>query len=262
MEMQQCYDTIVVDDERPVRVFTRYVLEKFRHVFNIVAEASSGEEAVEKINAHQPHVVFLDVRMPCMNGFQVLEKLNCTPVIVFLTAYDNYAVKAFDENSIDYLLKPLQEDRLLKTIEKINHYHKSERPTISPRKLRQFQDAEYGQPELTALNRTITVKYGNKILLLPFEEVVALQSRDKYTFIKMLDGKEYLDNRTLTELENILPHNFMRIQKGAIINTAQVLKLNKHINNRFHFHLKDTASTVLLSGHTYVQKIRDWLENA
>lgn len=252
--MQPIYKTIIVDDERPVRVLTKHVLQQFSNVFNIIDEASNGTEAIKKIDSLRPDVIFLDIQMPDFTGFQVLEKVTHKPLVVFLTAYDSYAVKAFDANGIDYLLKPLEEDRLEKTIAKINQYFATNTTTNIDYELLANLVQHKIMPQ--SVLSSISVKQGNKILLLNVHEIAALESKEKYTAIKTLDGKEYLDSNTLSIWEGKLPSNFLRIQKGSIVNTDHVLEIQKHFNNRFQFVLKDKPKTVVLSGTSYVDNIR------
>jgi two-component system LytT family response regulator len=254
------YKTILVDDERPVRVFTRHVLQQYADIFTVVAEAENGRSAVEQINRLQPDLVFLDIQLPDMDGFGVLEGLNHKPMIIFLTAYDHYAIRAFEASGIDYLLKPLMPERLEDSIRKLEHQYATwlaGKAGIDYERLRNWVN-KAAAPEM--LNRSITVKQGNKMILLALDDIVALHSKEKYTAIKTKDGRGYLENKSLTELDSLLPEHFLRIQKGAIINTRHILEIRKHFNNRFYFYLTDQACSILLSGHTYAGTIRERLQ--
>jgi two-component system LytT family response regulator len=257
--MQVRYKTIVVDDERPVRNYTKHILAQFPEVFEVVAEAGSGQEAVQVIQLHQPDLVFLDIQMPDLTGFQVLQQLSRPPMVVFLTAYDHFAVKAFEENGLDYLLKPLEESRLKKTIVRINEYHAGVQARIATINFGQLEALLQASLMPQQKASTITVKQGNKILLLDLADVVALISTEKYTAIKTVDGKSFLDAKTLTAFEQELPNDFLRVQKGAIINTRHIREIQKHFNNRYNIFLKDKEATMVLTGHTYAAVVRDKL---
>ena len=114
------YTTLIIDDEPPARARLHKLLESFPETFRVVDEAKNGTEAVEKINQLQPDVIFLDIEMPGLNGFELLERLEKIPIVIFCTAFDQYSLKAFETNSIDYLLKPVRLERLQQTVEKLD----------------------------------------------------------------------------------------------------------------------------------------------
>jgi two-component system, LytTR family, response regulator len=250
--MNKPYRTLIADDERPVRTYTKHILKQYEEVFHIIGEAADGEEAIEKINTLQPDIVFLDIQMPGITGLELIQHLHHQPIIIFLTAYDHYALQAFDANGIDYLLKPLDAARLQQTIEKLNKLQ--QQPAIDLQLLQTLLKT----PASKTIN-SITLKQGSKYILVPVTEVAAFESKEKYTNIKTIDGNSYLDNDTLTAWEEKLPDNFLRIQKGAIINTKEVFEIHKHFNNRFQFVMKDKHKTTILSGTSYVNAIREKL---
>ncbi|MBL7710978.1 MAG: response regulator transcription factor [Chitinophagaceae bacterium] len=257
--MSKAYKTILVEDERPVRVFTRHVLQQYGDVFDLVAEADTGKTAIELINRLQPELIFLDIQLPDMDGFGVLEQLQHKPMVIFLTAFDHYAIEAFEANGVDYLLKPLLGERLERSIRKLALQYPlwlAGKAGIDHERLRLWI-SEAAAPQ--RLIKSMTVKQGNKMLLLALDDIIAFQSKEKYTAIRTKDGREFLDNKSLTELSGLLPAHFLRIQKGAIVNTHHILQIRKHFNRRFYFYLDDKAGTVLLSGHTYATAIRDTL---
>ncbi|HTN17536.1 MAG TPA: LytTR family DNA-binding domain-containing protein, partial [Chitinophagaceae bacterium] len=241
------------------RVFTRHVLQQYADVFELVAEADTGKTAIEQINRLQPELIFLDIQMPDMDGFGVLEQLQHKPMVIFLTAYHHYAIKAFEANGVDYLLKPLLGERLEHSIRKLELQYPmwlAGKEGIDHERLRHWV-SEAAAPD--RLNRSMTVKQGNKMILLALDEIVAFQSKEKYTAIKTKDGREFLDNKSLAELAGLLPDHFLRIQKSVIVNTHHILQTRKHFNRRFYFYLDDKANTVVLSGHTYAGVIHDTL---
>ena len=120
--MNQPFRAIVIDDEPAARRLIKNLLDEYNHVVNIIDEAGNGREAVAKIEELKPDLIFLDIQMPDFTGFEVIEKLSYRPNIIFTTAYEQYAIKAFETFSIDYLLKPIKEDRLQQSIEKLKQF--------------------------------------------------------------------------------------------------------------------------------------------
>jgi two-component system, LytTR family, response regulator len=258
--MSRVFKTILIDDERPVRLFTKHVLQDFANTFQIVAEAANGTEAVEKIDTLQPDLIFLDIQMPDYTGFEVLQKVTHKPIVIFLTAYDHFAVKAFEENGLDYLMKPISPERLQKTIDKLSLYPTASTANLTPSSssldFEKLQALIQSSLQTTHKAKTITVKQGNKILLLDVEQIAAFIAEEKYTAVKTMDGKSFLENKTLTAFEAELPDHFLRVQKGAIVNTLQIKEIQKHFNGRYHISLKDKMNTVVLSGQTYAEEVR------
>src|SRR6185436_2793653 len=126
--MSQLFKTIVIDDEPAARRLMKNLLQEHSDVVEIIDEASNGKEALEKIEQLRPDLIFLDIQMPDLTGFEVIEKLQHKPNIIFTTAYEQYAIKAFETFSIDYLLKPIKEERLNQSIQKLKQFGKSESP--------------------------------------------------------------------------------------------------------------------------------------
>lgn len=248
--MKNKFSTIIVDDERLVRVYTKNILEGFDQL-EIIGEADNGNSAIEIINSLKPDIVFLDIQMPDINGFEVLKQLLHKPHIVFATAYDEYAVRAFEENGIDYLLKPIEKERVAKTILKIEDLQK---PLDVDLNL--LQDLILPKSK----SKTLTVKLGCKLILLKYENIVWFNAKEKYVSINTIEGKEYLTELTVNELEAKLPSNFIRIQRGIVLNMDFIKDIQKHFNNRFIFTMNDKCATNLQSGTSYVNSIRAILD--
>lgn len=141
--MNQVHTTLIIDDEPPARARLQKLLEHFSETFRVVDEAKNGIEAVEKINQLQPDVIFLDIEMPGLNGFELLERLDKIPIVIFCTAFDQYSLKAFETNSIDYLLKPVRLERLQQTVEKLSSFKNNLSSTAIMSVLKEF----YSQKE-------------------------------------------------------------------------------------------------------------------
>lgn len=241
----------MVDDEPAARRLMKNLLQEHKNVIDIIAEASNGHEAVQKIEELQPDVVFLDIQMPDLTGFEVLDQLEKKPTVIFTTAYEQYAIKAFETYSIDYLLKPIKEERLKQTIEKLKQFGKLD-VAIDISGLQELIRQIQAPKKATALS----IKTGDRIILLRFEDIVYLEAEDKYVFIFTKDGLKHLTDQSLTLLEEKLPEQFYRIQKSYIINKDRIKEMHKHFNGRFLFIMDDKSSTRLTSGRTYYENVK------
>ncbi|CAG4989256.1 Transcriptional regulatory protein BtsR [Dyadobacter sp. CECT 9275] len=254
--------TILIDDEPLALSRLRRLLEKHTDTFEIVAEARNGAEGLVEIDRHNPRIIFLDIEMPLLNGFEMLAKLTKMPLVVFSTAYDQYAIRAFEENSVDYLLKPVENDRLLKTIEKIRNLIQSGQQNhsmLNPYSENLFRLLEEMKPKKEIFS--LSVKSGDRILLIPLTEITHFEAEEKYVFLNTLDGQKYLLNYTLTALEEKLPKHYLRISRAGIVNTHHIKEIQKHFNGKFVVLMRDRRASQLTSGSTYTDAIRHLLDN-
>jgi two-component system LytT family response regulator len=249
--MNPLFRAIVIDDEPAARRLMKNLLQEHSSVVQVIAEAGNGREAIQKIEELSPDLIFLDIQMPDLTGFEVLEKLSCKPTIIFTTAYEQYAIKAFESFSIDYLLKPIKEERLNQSIEKLKvlgRFNNSIDIASLQEVIKQFQ----APPKTTAL----TIKSGDRIILLRFENITYLEADDKYVSVFTSDGQKYLTDQSLSTLTEKLPSQFYRIQKSYIINKDKVKEMHRHFNGRYLFIMEDKRSTRLTSGRTYHDEIK------
>lgn len=206
---------LVVDDEDLARIALRRVLEPERDI-EIVGEAANGLEAIEKIGELRPDLVLLDIEMPGFDGFEVVQQLNDPPAIVFVTAYDEYAVRAFEANAIDYLLKPVQPERLARALERVRQ---------------RMRSSEHGgrvkevARERSGPVRRIAARRGKRIVIVPLREVIRVEIEDKLVFAVTAHDR-LLVEKTISELEAILePSGFLRISRGELVNLEMVKEL-------------------------------------
>ena len=197
------YTTIIVDDEAIARQRMVKILATFAGVFNIIAEASNGIEGAELINELQPDLVFLDIQMPGKTGFEMLECLTHLPQIVFCTAYEEYALEAFNTMALDYLIKPIEKQRLELTIDKLAQ-------NAAPQTQLQVQTLLDMVRQTTATKKlkSIPHKIGDRVLLIKVEDITYLSANDKYVAFYTRNGKEYLTEMSLKKLCERLPDNF------------------------------------------------------
>jgi len=249
--MNQVFRTIVIDDEPAARRLMKNLLQEHSEIIQVIDEAGNGVEAIQKIEALKPDLIFLDIQMPDLTGFEVIEKLTQKPNIIFTTAYEQYAIKAFETFSIDYLLKPIKEERLHQSIGKLKQFGKSDSP-INILGLQQIIQQFKAPQKATAL----PIKTGDRIILLRYENIAFLEAQDKYVFVFTHDGHKHLTDQSLTVLSEKLPPQFHRIHKSYIINKDRVREMHRHFNSRYLFMMDDKAGTRITSGRTYHDSIR------
>lgn len=218
---------LLVDDERLARAELTRLLEKFPEI-EIVGEASNGEEAIEKIEELNPDLVFLDIQMPAMTGFEVLEHLHIVPQIIFVTAYDEYALKAFEVNALDYVLKPIELPRLEKAIEKVKTSHKE---------LLQEKTQSQDDKPLT-YDSQIFIKDGEKCWFVKLDKVRMFESEGNYVRLYFEDQKPMI-LKSLNNLEKRLNDaEFFRISRKYIINLTWIDKVEAWFNGGLRVSLK------------------------
>lgn len=249
--MSQVFKAIVIDDEPAARRIMKSLLSAYADTVSVIEEAGNGREAIEKIEALKPDLIFLDIQMPDLTGFEVIERLTHKPNIIFTTAYEQYAIKAFETFSIDYLLKPVREERLAQSIQKLKSFGRiSNTIDVSGLQeiIRQFQAPQ----KATAL----PIKTGDRIILLRYESIAYMEAQDKYVYIFTVDGTKYLTDNSLAALSEKLPQQFYRIQKSYIINKDRIREMHRHFNGRYLFVMDDKVGSRLTSSRTYHDLIR------
>jgi two-component system LytT family response regulator len=241
---------VVVDDEDLARRRLLKLLLKYGEEVEVVGEAANGEEAVALISSLRPDVVFLDVQMPGCDGFEVVRRLQEKPFIVFATAYNEYALKAFEENSVDYLLKPVEQKRLDRTLEKLRRFVGTSSLSVNENIERML--SRLASPPLQRLK----VSLGDKIYLIDLPDIVYFESRDKYTYLHTTD-REYMIDETIADLEVKLDKStFVRIHRSYIVNVKFIRELVRWFAGRYKVRLKDKSETELIATRSYADQIR------
>lgn len=218
--------TLLVDDEDLARAVVREHLAPHPEI-EIVGECGNGFDAVKLVAELQPDLVFLDIQMPKLDGFEVLELIDHQPAVVFVTAYDEYALRAFEVHAVDYLLKPFRKERfdeaLLRVLHRVREGTKSSRePQPSYREL-----AESARPAGTFLER-IVVRDGAKLHVIPVNKVDYISAEDDYVAIHVGE-KEFLKQQTLSALETSLdPKNFIRIHRSSMVNLQKIVRIEPY----------------------------------
>jgi len=217
---------LIVDDEPLARERIREMLKKQTGI-ELIAEAENGGEAVKSIKTHQPDIVFLDIQMPDMDGFQVLETLgarvlNRIPAIIFVTAYDQHALRAFEFHALDYLLKPFDRERFAETFRRARAQIKNQTENDSNQRILNLLEQINSPPEYL---EWLTVKKDERIRLFKTEDVQWIEAQGNYVLLKFAENSELL-RETMDGIETQLnPHLFLRIHRSAIINVNFIKEL-------------------------------------
>ncbi len=212
---------ILIDDEPLARQIIREFLQAFPQI-EILAECENGKQAVAAINHHKPDLIFLDVQMPVLTGFEVLERLEHIPALIFSTAYDEFAIRAFEVNAVDYLLKPYDRQRFVTAVQRALERRTGASAELE-RLLRLLQHAQ--KPE--AVPERLLVRQGERIIPVELKDIEWLEAADDYTIIHAGNNKP-LSTLGLGELEKRLPpSHFKRVHRSAIINLKRIKHLEK-----------------------------------
>ncbi|HET6768308.1 MAG TPA: LytTR family DNA-binding domain-containing protein [Chitinophagaceae bacterium] len=213
---------IIIDDERHSCDVLKMLLGKCCQQVHVTAICYSGEEGLRKINELQPQLVFLDIEMPHMNGFQLLEQLsNITFEIIFTTSYDQYAITAFKFSALDYLLKPVDREELEKAVQKVS---KKINPPVSQQLEILLQ--KINQPTIAVQRIALPTMQGLEFV--PVESIISCSSSNNYTEFFLKDKKKLLVSRTLKEVEDMLAdHSFIRVHNSHIVNLNAITRYVK-----------------------------------
>lgn len=245
--------TVIVDDERPARRNLAFLLQAEPDI-ELVAECANGLEAIRAVNEHRPDLMFLDIQMPQVTGFDVLRRLDDAhmPTVIFVTAYDAFAVQAFEVNALDYLLKPFDDARFRQALDRARtriRGHRQEEDVTLMRRLLTRLEAGAAQashapvPKPEPLTRFM-VKSGERLFFLAVADVAWLSSAGNYVALHS-GGKEYLVRGTLTETASRLGEPFVRISRTHIINVDAVEAFEPQFNGEYLAVMNDGEKLLL-----------------
>lgn len=210
---------IIIDDEPLAREVIKEYLAGTASI-EVAAECGDGFEAVKAIAQHQPDLIFLDIQMPKISGFELLELLDAPPSVIFTTAFDEYAIRAFEANAVDYLLKPFARDRFDKAIQKFMQQAGSPARDLSPL-------IESAAEHATQQHR-IVVKVNNAIKIIPLQDIHFLEAADDYVKIHTADSY-FLKNKTMQYFEKTLPpQQFVRVHRSYMVNISFITRLDPY----------------------------------
>ena len=237
---------LIADDEPLLRFHLQKLLEDIWPEIDRFFTAANGTEAWQQIEQHRPSAVFLDIKMPGMSGIEVAARMQAAGItgecgLVFLTAYDEYAVNAFEREALDYVLKPVDEQRLEKTVARLQSRLSA---------LESDAGADAGAPDLSALQqwlgqqttpwlKWVNAQHGDDIHVLDVAQVLLFRAEDKYTTVVTADG-EYLIRRTLKQLESELdPHRFWRVHRSVLVQVGAIERVKREQSGTMKVYLKN-----------------------
>lgn len=209
--------TVLIDDEPLSREIVKSYLQAYPD-FEVVEECNDGFEGVKAIQQHNPGLVFLDIQMPKINGFEMLELIDDPPAVIFITAFDEYAIRAFEANATDYLLKPFSEERFKKAIEKFMNQKSDEQ---AKQLAGTMADAPINQER-------IVVKTGTKVRIIPVRDIHYLEADDDFVKI-VTDEGSFLKNKTLQFYEKALdPKQFVRVHRSYLLSVNRITRIDPY----------------------------------
>ncbi len=232
MRKSQPIRAVIVDDEEPARLVLKEYLSEHQDI-KILADCANGFEAVKAISELHPDLVFLDIQMPKLNGFEVLELVEQPPAVIFATAYNQYALKAFEVHAADYLLKPFSKERLAEALEHAQAQLKHKKPIP-------VQAIASAAGMTTSPLERVLVKDGSKVHIIPVDRIDYIEAQDDYVSIKS-EGKSFLKQERMTSLEKELDtKTFVRVHRSYILNIERIA--------RIELYAKDSRMAILKDG--------------
>jgi DNA-binding LytR/AlgR family response regulator len=241
-------EAIIADDEEQLRIHLKSKLVELWPELIICGQAKNGLEALDLIESLRPAIAFLDIKMPGLTGLEVAQKISADCRVVFITAYDQYAVEAFESEAIDYILKPVTVKRLGKTVQRLKKKISaaSEPPLNFSANLERLMIA-LNNKEHPGYLKWIKVRHGDEVRLIAIDEVRYFKAEDKYTVVKTLDGESLIKKSIRQLSEELDPDQFWRIHRGTLINVGQIAGLQRTFAGRFIVKLKDLPETLAVS---------------
>ncbi len=231
---------IIIDDEPLARMMVKEYLQPYTHI-TVVEECNDGFEGLKAIQQHRPDLIFLDIQMPKINGFEMLELIDHPPAVIFTTAFEEYAIKAFDAHAADYLLKPFSKERFDKAMQKLQQQRVNATQAIVETAL-----------QSSAQNSRIVVKDNGKIKIIPVGQVQYLEAADDYVKIFTAEGV-FLKKKTMQYFEEVLPpQEFIRIHRSYIISTQLITRIDLHEKDS-HLVLLTTGARLPVSKAGYAK---------
>jgi two-component system, LytTR family, response regulator len=222
------FKVLIVDDEPLATEIVREYLADYPQ-FEIIKVCHDGFEGLKALQTSKPDLMFLDVQMPKLNGFEMLELVDKAPAVIFTTAFDQYAIKAFDTHAVDYLLKPFSKARFAKSIEKFLQLEQ----TVALKEMLESEDRIHQDAA-----QRVVLKVKNEIKIIPVPEIKYLEANDDYVNIFTKEGK-FLKNKTLSYFEKSLPpDSFVRVHRSYMVNIAEITKIEPYEKEGYLLKLK------------------------
>lgn len=223
---------ILIDDEPLARSILLDYLKDYPQI-EVLQECKDGFEAIKAINDHQPDLIFLDIQMPKVSGFELLEVLDTPPAVIFTTAFEDYALQAFEQHAVDYLLKPISKSRFAKAMDKYLANPKVQKDNT--KKLIENKE------KTTSFLERVLIKTGSTLKIIPTDHIIFLAADDDYVNVHTNEGS-FLSNKTLTYFEeNLNASNFVRVHRSFIIQIDQIKRIEPYEKDSYRAILTNEA---------------------
>lgn len=245
---------IIVEDEKPARENLEKLLRELEPGIEIQAKLDSVSNTVAWLSAHQTELIFLDIHLADDLSFKIFEQINVATPIIFTTAYDQYAIRAFRVNSVDYLLKPIDKDDLLRSLEKFKNNQK----TIQPVDIQQLLQS-LSRPNKTYQSRFI-VSRGEKVMSVTIDQIAYFEGEDRYVYLIKKDGTKYIVDYKLSDLEALLdPQHFYRLNRSFITHFSSIKTIFNVSKSRVKVELDPAAKREIMVSSENTQEFKSWL---
>ena len=241
-------EAIIADDEEQLRIYLKSKLFELWPELRICGEAENGIEALDLIEALRPAIAFLDIRMPGLSGLEVAQKIRVNCHVVFITAFDHYAIEAFENEAVDYLLKPVTDKRLAKTIKRLKKQISAiSSPPVDFSQTMGRLLAALKERQPGGYLKWIKVRHGEEVRLISIDEVCYFKAEDKYTLVRTIENESLIKKSIRQLVEELDPDQFWRIHRGSIINVSRIGKVSRSFAGRLIITLKDLPETLTVS---------------
>jgi DNA-binding LytR/AlgR family response regulator len=236
---------VIADDEPLLRAQLRSRLQKLWPELQVVHEMATGRDVDQVLEAHEPNLFFLDIHMPGVNGLEAARRIGARAHIVFVTAFDQYAVEAFERGAIDYVLKPFNEERLATTVARLKERLAGEPPSLDSL-VEQLAERLGGSRQAEHL-RWIKASVGSQVRLIPVEEVLFFQSDEKYTRVVTCDGEALIRKPIRELLDELDPARFWQIHRATIVNVDHIAGVRRGLKDQAELSVKGHSQTLTVS---------------
>ncbi len=241
-------EAIIADDEEQLRIHLRSKLAVLWPELKICGEAANGLEALDLIKSYRPAIAFLDIKMPGLSGIEVAQKIGADCRVVFITAYDQYAIEAFENEAIDYILKPVTQKRLHKTVQRLKKQTAiTSEPSVDFTATMERLITALNHKESPGYLKWLKVRHGDEIRLIAVDDVYYFKAEDKYTVVRTHQGESLIKKSIRQLTEELDPMQFWRIHRGTIICIHRIANVSRSFGGRYIIKLKELPETLTVS---------------
>jgi two-component system LytT family response regulator len=253
---QRSYRAIIADDEPLARQRLKILLATQTIAVEVVGEASDGDMCLEMIQQSTPDLVFLDIQMPGRTGIELLQELQNPPWVIFVTAYEEFALQAFALSGIDYLVKPVSHERLQKSLEKLSRITFPNHHTDELRNALRMVLSASEQHKPVAL----PVKSGNRTYFIKITDIAFLKAEDKYVTLHTKEGKTHLLEQSLNYFEVKIGNPFVRVKRDYLVNSDYIEEITRYFSGSYILKIRDLDHTLIITGRSFAGVVRQLTE--